>query len=227
MKASIFRRDSRPLPRGRHSLTREAVAASQRARLLDAMSEVVATKGYAATAVADVVARAGVSRRTFYELFADKEECFFAAYDSGVEFLLQQIRDALEQRQETDWRRRARASIEAYLGGLAARPTAAWVFSVEVLGAGQRMAAHRAAVLGRFIAPWRTLQQIARREDPAIAEASDDRLLGLVGGIEELVRECLRTRGAERLPELLGPATAVAISILVGPARSGADPRPD
>jgi hypothetical protein len=79
---------------------------------------------------------------------------------------------ALEQRPETDWRRRARASIEAYLKGLAARPTSAWVFSFDMLGAAQRMVAHRAAIMARWVAPWRTLLQIARREDPAIAETA-------------------------------------------------------
>src|SRR5258706_9322051 len=60
------------LPSGRHGLTREAVVASQRGRLVDAMAQVVAEKGYPAATVADVGERAGGSRRTFYEQFADK-----------------------------------------------------------------------------------------------------------------------------------------------------------
>src|SRR6266498_996015 len=57
------------LPSGRHGLTRETIVASQRGRLLDAMAAAVAEKGYAETTVSDVVDRAGVSRRTFYEQF--------------------------------------------------------------------------------------------------------------------------------------------------------------
>src|SRR5882724_3806888 len=77
MEASPFRSGLvARLPSGRHGLAREAVVASQRGRLLDAMAEVVAEKGYQATTVADVVERAGVSRRTFYEQFPDREACF-------------------------------------------------------------------------------------------------------------------------------------------------------
>ena len=87
------------LPSGRHGLTREAVVASQRSRLIDAMAQVVAERGYPATTVADVVERAGVSRRTFYEQFADKEACFLAAYDVGLTAGLEEmVRDCLRTR---------------------------------------------------------------------------------------------------------------------------------
>src|SRR3954447_24211790 len=85
----------RPLPIGRHSLSREDVLASQRGRLLDAMAEAVAQHGYGATTVAHVVALAGVSRKTFYEHFADKEDCFLALYDAGIAYVLGRIADAL------------------------------------------------------------------------------------------------------------------------------------
>src|SRR3954463_3168983 len=78
----------RVLPRGRHAAPREVVAESQRERLLVAMADAVAEKGYAHAAVADVIERAGVSRRTFYEHYANKEECFLAAYDAGVSGML-------------------------------------------------------------------------------------------------------------------------------------------
>src|SRR3954452_23052879 len=78
----------RPLPRGPHSLTRDEVLASQRGRMIEAMAETVAAKGYAATTVADVVARAGVSRKTFYEHFRDREDCFLAAYDAAVDAVI-------------------------------------------------------------------------------------------------------------------------------------------
>ena len=67
------------------------VLASQRGRMLGAMADAVASKGYAGTTVADVVAGAGVSRKTFYEHFRDKEECFLAAFDAGVDLLLAAI----------------------------------------------------------------------------------------------------------------------------------------
>jgi AcrR family transcriptional regulator len=72
------------LPRGPHSLSREEVAANQRARVMAAMIELVGEHGYAATTVAEVIARAGVSRKAFYEHFANKDECFLATYDMIV-----------------------------------------------------------------------------------------------------------------------------------------------
>src|SRR6187401_183309 len=82
------------LPRGPHRLAREVVLASQRGRLIDAMAVVVAAKGYTAATVADVIGHAGVSRKTFYEHFRDKEACFLAVYDAGVEVLLATMREA-------------------------------------------------------------------------------------------------------------------------------------
>src|ERR687883_326916 len=84
----------RPLPRGPHNLTRDHVLTSQRERMIDAMADVVAAKGYAATTVGDVVAGAGVSRKTFYEHFRDKEDCFLAAFDSGLDLVLGAIHAA-------------------------------------------------------------------------------------------------------------------------------------
>src|SRR3954471_4652070 len=83
--------DVEQLPRGRHSLTREQVETSQRERLLLAMCEAVAERGYVATSVADVISRARVSRETFYRYFADKQACFHAAHDRGVEILLAEM----------------------------------------------------------------------------------------------------------------------------------------
>jgi AcrR family transcriptional regulator len=72
------------LPRGPHSLTREQVAANQRLRVGMAMLEAVGENGYVATTVSEVVARAGVSRKAFYQHFANKEECFLVTYDEIV-----------------------------------------------------------------------------------------------------------------------------------------------
>src|SRR5947208_16592512 len=81
----------RSLPRGRHAAARDVVLASQRGRLLEAMAQCVAEQSYAATTVAQVIARAGVSRKTFYEHFPDKRACFLAAWDVGTEILLDQV----------------------------------------------------------------------------------------------------------------------------------------
>lgn len=71
---------SRRLPPGSHGIPAEVVARNQRERLIAAMAEVCAEKGYAECSVADVVKRAGVSSVTFYEQFADKRDCLLAAH---------------------------------------------------------------------------------------------------------------------------------------------------
>jgi AcrR family transcriptional regulator len=204
------------LPSGRHELTREAVAASQRQRLLDGVAEAVAAKGYAATTIGDVVAAAAVSRRTFYEQFPDIESCFLVAYQSGMELLLSEIAPALRRHPGADWRSRVRISLEAYLEALSVRPAAAWAYSIEALGAGPAVLEHRAAVMRRWVEQWRGLLRLAREQGHSPPKISDEQLLLLVGGIEELVRECLRARGAQHLPELAGPLSEIAITTLGG-----------
>src|SRR5438270_860325 len=95
------------LPRGRHAAPRAVVRETQRARMLEAMVQAVAEKGYAHVAVADVIERAGVSRKTYYEQFANKEGCFLAAYDAGVDALLHAIDDGMADL-APDWRAAAR-----------------------------------------------------------------------------------------------------------------------
>src|SRR3954449_5604152 len=132
------------LPRGPHSLAREVVQASQRGRMIEAIAEVVAAKGYGAATVADVIEQAGVSRKTFYEQFRDKEACFLAAYDAGVEVLLATMRAADSGAEDPLERIRARA--RAYLATLAGEPAFARPFVIEVAAAGPRALRRRAEV---------------------------------------------------------------------------------
>src|SRR5262249_32203558 len=137
----------RVLPRGRHAAPREIVAESQRERMLVAMAEACATKGYANVAVADVIERARVSRRSFYEQFANKEDCFLAASDGGVAGLRDEIAPAEGAARDhgppTRLLAAARAGSETYLQLLADNPAFARTFLIEVLGAGPDALARR------------------------------------------------------------------------------------
>ena len=89
------------------------LSASQRTRMLDAAFAIVAERGYRGMAVRAVSERAGMSSKTFYDLFEDREDCFLAAFDHGVERLREVARPAYEA--EGDWA----AGIRAGLGGAA------------------------------------------------------------------------------------------------------------
>jgi AcrR family transcriptional regulator len=87
----------KPLPRGRHGLSREDVRDSQRRRLIEAMFDQVAERGYPATTVGDVVSAARCSRNAFYELFEDKEACYIAASDEAGAEMLAALSSAAER----------------------------------------------------------------------------------------------------------------------------------
>jgi AcrR family transcriptional regulator len=209
------------LPRGRYAAPRAVVAESQRERLLVAMADATAAKGYANVAVADVIERAGVSRRSFYEHFANKEECFLAAYDAGVEALLRAIGEA--EAVADGLVDGARAGTEVYLQVLADNPAFARTFLIEVLGAGPAALKRRDAVHQRFAdrlaeahaAIAEQLGPSARPPTPApyIFRAA-------VGAIHELVIDRLLKEGAETLPALLDAILEVELRLLGAPAVS-------
>jgi AcrR family transcriptional regulator len=101
------------LPRGPHALPQDVVIAHQRERLLDAAAAAMAEQGYAELTVRDLIDRAGVSRRTFYQLFDDKIDCVFAAHERAFERLSRAIVEAC--RAEVAWPDRVAAAIAAAL----------------------------------------------------------------------------------------------------------------
>lgn len=140
------------LPRGRHGLSREQVVASQRARILRGMAEVMAQDGYVGTSVADVLRAAGVSRETFYQQFSSKEDCFMAAYDTAVGILLAGIGQSLAGDAEALGQlERIDQALGSYLEAIAAEPAFARVFLLEVYAAGSEALARRAAAQQRFV----------------------------------------------------------------------------
>jgi AcrR family transcriptional regulator len=171
-----------------------------RERLVLGMVAAVAERGYAATTITDVVRHARVSRRTFYEHFADKEACFLAAYDAVSDAVLADIAGAAEE--ASGWEARILAGVDAYLHALAAEPAVARVFTVEILSAGPTALARRREVLRRFAAHIQTQVEEAIAHGAPAAPLGDAAALALVGGIHELVLATLEEdRGAE-LPAL-------------------------
>ncbi len=188
---------------------------TRRDRLLVAIAEVVAEEGFAACSVSKVVAGAGVSRNSFYEHFANKEECFLAAYDAAVEQVMLQVQVARPP--QASRRVCLEAGFGAFLRFAAAEPSLAWLCVVEVLAAGPRALARRDAAMAAFGA-------YLDQDLPEELTARTPRVLTevLVGGVYELIyARILHGRTAD-LPALLPDIMHVWMS----PLRDGAASAP-
>jgi AcrR family transcriptional regulator len=199
---------------------RTVTAGSQRARMLDAVVRAVAERGYAAVTVGDVVGLAGVSRRTFYEHFDDKQSCFLAAYRTGVEVVIGRILASTAEIPDADWRTKLRAGLEAYTRELAAQPEFARTLLVDVLGAGREAVELRQRLSELFVRILRGLSEQAAEQEPAIVPAPDVFLRALVGGIGELVQQHILHEGAATLPELTPDLVRMAEIVLEFSGRS-------
>jgi AcrR family transcriptional regulator len=124
----------RGLPRGPQALPREQVAADQRERLYTAMIQTVDQQGFVASTISDLVKLAGVSRRSFYEHFENKDECLLATYDSLVERLTARIVSGYVH--DAPWIEQVDALVHAIFDAASERPDAARLVSIEMGAAG-------------------------------------------------------------------------------------------
>jgi AcrR family transcriptional regulator len=193
------------LPRGRHRLSREEVLASQRGRMLTAVAEAVAEKGFARVSVADIIKRAGVSRETFYEQFADKEACFMAALDAGAEAMLGGLRPALEPGERTPLHR-LDSLLRAYLEVLSEEPAFAQAYLIGAYGAGPAATARRLELQQGFVNLVTHLLGATGEADRFAAEA-------IVAAISSLVTVRVGTGHAADLPELRQPLLELAVRL--------------
>ncbi|REE99841.1 TetR/AcrR family transcriptional regulator [Thermomonospora umbrina] len=189
-------RERAGLPSGRHHLSREHVVDNQLGRVLQAVVEVAGTKGYGALTVDRIVAHSGVSRRTFYELFRNKDEAFIGAYDTVVNRMSEAIVESMET--ADDPAAKMRAGLSEYLRFLSADPLAARVAVVEVLAAGPEAVARRDATRRRFV---RTIAAFVRELDPDWPEP-ELTAEGMAGAVRELVYFRILRGETETLPAL-------------------------
>lgn len=185
-----------------------------RRRLLNAMSQVVADKGYAVATIADLAAEARVSRRTFYEHFSGKQECLIALYETASEQALSVLKAAIDPRR--DWHTQVEQAMGAYLSVLAGNPALLSTVFIAILGLGpEGLAARRRANLrlAEFI-----LQVVnapaarpARKQPLAPVYAN-----AIVGAVHELILQAIEDDRAERLPELTPTAARIARALIDG-----------
>lgn len=210
----------------RHRTAREAVLASHRGRLIAAAAQLMGAEGCAAMTVGDIVDRARVSRRTFYEHFKDKEDCILAAGRLGQRFIAGRIAAELAGIPGADWRARLRLSLQTYFETLAAEPRLVRSAEAAVGAIGGRALELRAQALAWSVEQMRTLNAIARAHDPSIPEVDDTELMVLVGGIGEVVREAARRDRIEQLAEQAPAVIRLAEAVISGRMRPATNEAP-
>ncbi len=152
------------------------VSEMQRRRLLLAIGEVVAESGLEAATVGRVCEQAGVSRRTFYELFKDREACLLSAFDTAVERMARSVLPVLEG--SGSWRERIHKALAAVLEHLDTEPDVARLCVIETPRAGQELLERRKEVLSAIAAAVdRGRSETRKGEDPPPLTAQ-----GVVGG---------------------------------------------
>jgi AcrR family transcriptional regulator len=186
-------------PSGVRKLPSDLVSAVQRERLLAAMLRAASELGYREANVQDVIERAGVSRPTFYEHFANKEACFLAAFDATATRLRERVATAADKGGDS-LRDRLRFGLETILHFAATEPDAARTLIVEARAASPDAVMRRDDLLDHFAdcihAKVRELLPDAPSRSPVTAA-------GIVGGIEALLYARLNKGETADLDSLL------------------------
>jgi AcrR family transcriptional regulator len=222
------KRQSAGLKRQPHVLQRDGfgrghVTEIQRARMIAAMIDVVSERGRSNATVAHVVARSGVSRRTFYEVFDDFEDCFLAALDQSIARATEYVLDAYDPAEK--WHARIRAGLIGLLEFLEDEPAMGRLCIVETLGAGRKVHELRLSALDAAIA----VVDEGRRESRAATALPPLTTEGVVGGVLSVLHARLIER-RDSLLELTGPLTGMIVLPYLGPAaahRESVRPAPE
>jgi AcrR family transcriptional regulator len=176
---------------------------------------VVVELGYARMTVAQVIGRARVSRKSFYDLFADREECFLAVFEQALFQTRQRVREAYEH--EADWREGIRSGLATLLSFIDEEPALARLCIVEALGAGDRVLRRRSEVLAELaevIDEGRLVASATHNRPGITAEA-------VVGAIFTVLHTHLVEGGKEPLTDLVGPLMSVIVLPYLGAGAAG------
>jgi AcrR family transcriptional regulator len=186
------------------------VEENQRARLISGMIEAVAEHGYGETTIAHVTAAAKISRRTYYENFSNKEDCFAAAYEVTFDYLRGTMLSAAAA--EQSWPEHVRAGLDALLESLAAHPNLAALFLVAPPSVGDSIAARHHLAMRELVAAL-----IAGPPTPPDSdEPSDIQAEALAGGLSQLTVRKVSAGAADQLPELLSGLVELVLRPFIG-----------
>jgi AcrR family transcriptional regulator len=199
----------RGLPRGDQNVSRSFVVESQRARILDAVANLVASEGYAGLKVEEIAEHAAVSLVAFYEHFADKEDAFLVAYEIGLGRALASVERAYAAQE--DWRLAIRAGIGALFRFLATERSFAHIALLDGLIATPRTAErshYGVSAIARMLVP--TEEQTHGLVPPAVTVEA------IAGGLFELGLHYALAGKLAELPELVPTATYIALAPFIG-----------
>ena len=196
------------------------MARNQRQRILAAVAEATAARGYARMSVEDVVRGAGVSRRTFYELFPNKDAVFLEAYDQVANLLLAGVRAAYEG--ESGFGPRVTAGFRAFLELLEASPAFARMCIVEVMAAGPEAVAKRTAVMGEFAT---LIEENAASELDSHGSVPQMHAQTIVAGAYEAVYRMIAAGETDKLSTLLPDLVESALLPYIGEEQAAAQKR--
>jgi AcrR family transcriptional regulator len=178
--------------RGRHAPPPEVRRPIQRERLLRAAAVEFAQRGYRGTSSDSVSRRAGMSKATFYEHFANKEDCMLALYDRSVRVVQESMAQAARDAPRGDAVQRMRAGTRAFLTALAENPEYAQTLLVEIIGAGPRAAQRRDEILEGFAAVLVAENEAAAARGLVARFASPHDAFAVIGATVELVSRQVR-----------------------------------
>ncbi len=196
-----------------------------RSRLLEGMAHTVAAKGYAETTLADIVAAANVSRRTFYEHFADKAECLLALFEQSSDRLAERVRSSVDM--QADGAQQVEQAMHAYLETLTQYPKLLRTVFMDILSLGEkglkvrRLGYERLADLIVDMARSHAVQA-GRPANPSRQMA-----MAVVGGINELILMHIEQGRADKLHELHAPACQLLRAVIQASPGWPSDSDPD
>jgi AcrR family transcriptional regulator len=199
------------LPKGRHGLSREFIQRNHRQRLAAALAEAVADQGFAALSIAEIVKRAAVSRRVFYDHFDTVDAAFLAAHRSVVDQFTARLESEIEAH-PGDWGEGMSAGLASVLRYFAADPNLARLALVESLAAGRSVVPGDESALNA-LTHFYTLGRDAGPGTAALPEGSDE---AIAGGVLSLISRRLIAGEGEQLFELLPDVIEFSLAPYVG-----------
>lgn len=183
-----------------------------RRRLLEGLAACIEQRGYRDTTVADIVRHARTSKRTFYDLFDSKQQCFFDLLAANNAELIDTLRGAVDP--AAPWREQVRQAVTAYVGTIEATPaiTLSWIRELPALGEGARpLMRQSSGRLAEVIVELTTGPGFRRA---GVAPLSMSAAVILVGGLRELTAQTVED--GQPVGGIIEPAVAVATALLAG-----------